>query len=80
MPVKGKKSTKGVGDLYESPKTRISLMVTEEALKALDQMAKELGVSRSELIERFGRGIIQLPQQEQLSKKRKRSPKLASAG
>ncbi len=80
MPVKGRKSTKGIGDLYESPKTRISLMVTEEALEALDKMASELGISRSELVERFGRGIIQFPEQEQPAKKRKRSAKLSIAG
>ena len=80
MPVKGRKSTKGVGDLYEAPKTRISLMVTEDALKALDQMAKELDISRSELVERFGRGTIQLQPQEQPAKKRKRSAKLLATG
>lgn len=82
MPVKGRKSTKGIGDLYESPKTRISLMVTEEALEALDKRASELGISRSELVERFGRGIIQFPvsEQEQPAKKRKRSAKLLATG
>jgi metal-responsive CopG/Arc/MetJ family transcriptional regulator len=80
MPIKGRKSTKGVGDLYKSPKTRISLMVTEEALESLDQMANELGISRSELVERFGRKTIRLPYQEEPSKKSKRSQKLANAG
>jgi metal-responsive CopG/Arc/MetJ family transcriptional regulator len=80
MPIKGRKSTKGVGDLYESPKTRISLMVTEEALQSLDQMANELGISRSELVERFGRKTIKLPHQEEPLKKSKRSQKLPSTG
>lgn len=79
MPVKGRKSTKGVGDLYEVPKTRISLMITEEALKALDQMAHELDISRSELVERFGRGMIK-PAKEQSPKKQKRSQQLPNAG
>jgi hypothetical protein len=55
-------------------------MVTEDALKALDQMAKELDISRSELVERFGRGTIQLQPQEQPAKKRKRSAKLLATG
>lgn len=80
MPTKGRRSTKGIGDLYESPKTRISLMVTETALEALDRKARELGISRSELVERFGRGTIQSTEQEQFKKKQKRSQKLPSAG
>lgn len=79
MPVKGRKSTKGIGDLYESPKTRISLMVTEEGLEGLDKMASELGISRSELVERFGRGMIEASK-EQPAKKRKRSAKLLVTG
>ena len=80
MPIKGRKSTKGVGDLYESPKTRISLMVTEEALQSLDQMANELGISRSELVERFGRKTIKPPYQEEPSKKSKQSKNLSRSG
>jgi len=80
MPTKGRKSTKGVGDLYESPKTRISLMVTEEALESLDQMANELGISRSELVERFGRKTIKLSHQEEPAKKSKRPKNLSRSG
>jgi hypothetical protein len=80
MPRKGHKSQAGIGDLYESPKVKLNITVTEDAKTALDERAKQLGISKSELIERFARGIVGLPQQEAAVKKRKRSPKLSSAG
>lgn len=80
MPKKGHKSTAGIGDLYETPKSKLNLTVTEEAKSALDAKAKALGISKSELVERLARGIIQLPEQEQTAKKRKRSRPLPSAG
>lgn len=80
MPTKGRKSIKGIGDLYDSPKSRVNLMLTEQAVKDLDQRAEELGISRSELVERFARGLIGLPGQEKSAKKRRRSDKLLTAG
>jgi metal-responsive CopG/Arc/MetJ family transcriptional regulator len=58
MPRKGHRSSKGVGDLYEEPKTRTNVALTEEALKRLDTRAEAMGISRSELIERFARGQV----------------------
>jgi metal-responsive CopG/Arc/MetJ family transcriptional regulator len=80
MPKKGHKSTAGVGDIYESPKKRVNLMLTDEVLQALDQRAKELNISRSEVVERFGRGLIGLPDQEAKAKKRKRSHQSLATG
>ncbi len=75
-----KKRIKDQPAIYDEMKTRATMTLTPTAIKELDKKATELGITRSELVERFARGIIELPQQEQLSKKRKRSPKLASAG
>lgn len=80
MPRKGHKSTAGVGDLYETPKTRLNLSVTETAKSALQARADELDISISELVERFSRGLVGLPKQESHAKKRKRSRPLSAAG
>lgn len=80
MPRKGHKSQPGVGDLYEEPKERTSIFLTKQAKSSLDSIATALGISRSELVERFARGTIKLPEQEQSIKKRKRSQKLPNAG
>ncbi|MBP5977642.1 CopG family transcriptional regulator, partial [Brasilonema sp. CT11] len=50
-------------DLYDQPKVRTTVALTKEAQEALDIRAKELGISRSELLERFARGIVGLPEQ-----------------
>ncbi|MBP5977940.1 ribbon-helix-helix protein, CopG family, partial [Brasilonema sp. CT11] len=55
MPKKGQRSSKGIGDLYDQPKVRTTVALTKEAQEALDIRAKELGISRSELLERFAR-------------------------
>jgi len=55
MPQKGKKSMRGEGDLYSTPKKRYNLMLTEEAKRALDQKASEEGLSTSEFVERIAR-------------------------
>jgi hypothetical protein len=80
MPKKGHKSQGGVGDLYEEPKERTTLALTKAARVALDERANQLGVSRSELVERFARGLLVLPEQEEPTKKRKRSRQLSAAG
>lgn len=80
MPRKGHKSTVGIGDLYETPKVKLNLTVTDKAKSALQIRADELGISKSELIERFARGLIGLPEEEKPAKKRKRSDKLLTAG
>lgn len=75
-----KKRVKDQPALYDEIKTRATMTLTPTAIKELDRKATELGITRSELVEQFARGIIKLPQQEQPAKKRKRSQKLLSAG
>lgn len=58
MPKKGQKSLRGVGDMYDSPKKRVNLTLTEEARDILDKKAKSLNLSISEYIERIAREII----------------------
>ncbi len=58
MGKKGKKSRKGVGELYDEAKVDTLLTLTPTARRNLDQQAKELEVSRSEVVERFARGLL----------------------
>jgi metal-responsive CopG/Arc/MetJ family transcriptional regulator len=75
-----KKRIKDQPALYDEIKTRATMTLTPTAINELDRKAAELGLTRSELVERFARGIIQLPEQEQPAKKQKRSAKLSIAG
>ena len=60
MPRKGHKSQSGVGDLYDEPKEKLNLTVTPSAKEGLEEKAKLLGISKSELIERIGRGRLSI--------------------
>ena len=44
--------------LYGETKKSVSMTLTETAVKVLDQMAIELNLTRSELVEQIARGII----------------------
>jgi hypothetical protein len=68
MPTKGHKSRAGVGDLYETPKEKLNLTVTEIAKSNLDKKATKLGISKSELIERFARDMLTPPEDENKTK------------
>lgn len=57
---KGRKRTKGIPEIHDELKTRVTLSLTPKAVEGLDSLAKELLMSRSELVERIGRGIIPL--------------------
>ncbi|MBD2778659.1 plasmid mobilization protein [Iningainema tapete] len=63
MPKKGQKSIRGIGDLYNTPKKRFNIMLTEEARHLLDEKAKALGLSLSEYLEQLARGTLQPTQQ-----------------
>lgn len=58
MAKKGRKSTKGQPDIYEEVKGLVSLSLTPTGVKGLDGLAVEAGLSRSELVEQIGRGLI----------------------
>lgn len=54
------KSRRGQGEIYSETKKPISVGLTPTATRGLDQIAAALGISRSELVERIGREIIQI--------------------
>jgi hypothetical protein len=57
---KGRKSLRGQPELYDEVKKPRSFGITLTALAGLDAISRELSISRSELIERIGRQLIQL--------------------
>ncbi len=58
MGKKGVRSTKGQGELYDKPKKVVALSLTLDGVDGLDQMALQMGLSRSELVEQIGRRVI----------------------
>jgi hypothetical protein len=52
---------KGVGELYDETKVDTLLTLTPTARDNLDKQARELQVSRSEVVERFARGLLNSP-------------------
>ena len=60
-PQKGIKSQRGQGEMYDEVKRPQTLSLTRTAVFGLDELARERGISRSELVEQVGRGIIPLP-------------------
>ncbi len=61
-PTRGRKSQRNQGEYYDEKKEKETLSLTPTAVKRLDELAKLLNVSRSELVERIGRyeGMKQL--------------------
>ena len=66
MP-KGKKTSQGYPELYDEVKKRVNLSLTPTAIAGLDKLSQELDLSRSELVEQIGRGLIPLAEQRSLS-------------
>ncbi|ACK73949.1 CopG domain protein DNA-binding domain protein (plasmid) [Gloeothece citriformis PCC 7424] len=66
MP-KGRKRVKGVPELHDELKTRVSISLTPTAVTGLDNLANQHGLSRSEFIELIGREkiLINLPAENQ---------------
>lgn len=58
MAKKGRKSTRGQGELYDEVKTRITLAITPTGNESLEALAELMKVSKSELVERFARRLI----------------------
>ena len=46
--------------LYGEKKSSMNSMVTPTAQMGLDQLAHRMGISRSEFLERVGRGLLQV--------------------
>lgn len=57
---KGRKRVRGIPELHDELKTRVNLSLTPTGIEGLDTLASKWGLSRSELVERIGRGQISL--------------------
>jgi len=55
---KGVKSMRGQPEVYDELKKIVSLSLTPTALTGLDEFSACLNISRSELVERIGRGLL----------------------
>ncbi|MFP4410974.1 ribbon-helix-helix domain-containing protein [Coleofasciculus sp.] len=55
MSKKGRKRIKGEPALYEEMKGRVNVSLTPKAVSGLDELATQMGLKRSELIEMIGR-------------------------
>ncbi len=61
---KGQKSLKGQPELYDELKNRVAMSLTPTAVAGLDAVAKSMDLSRSELVEQIGRGLLSLSRPE----------------
>lgn len=57
------KSMRNQPELYDELKKPFTFSLTQTAVKELELLAKTRGISRSELVERFARGQLNLPTQ-----------------
>jgi len=64
MAKEGIKSLRDVPEIYDEVKRQRCLALTDNGLKLLDELAKSFQLSRSELVERIGRGYISVVQFE----------------
>jgi metal-responsive CopG/Arc/MetJ family transcriptional regulator len=58
MAKKGIKNKRGIPELWDELKKRVNISLTPTAIKGLDKLAKQKDLSRSELVERIGRGLL----------------------
>lgn len=63
--------TKGEPAFYDEMKKRVNLTLTPTSIEGLDELAEAWGVSRSELMERIGRGVIPVPKPEEVNQLKK---------
>ncbi len=61
---KGVKSMRGQPEIYDEIKEIASHSLTPKARKGLEILSKALGISRSELVEQVGRGMLRIPELE----------------
>ncbi len=55
---KGVKSMRGQPEVYDELKKIVSVSITPTARTGLERLSEQLNISRSELIERIGRGLL----------------------
>lgn len=58
MSKKGQRGTRTQSNTYSEVKGRYNMTLTPTAVKGLDAIAQSMNLSRSELVEQFGRGKI----------------------
>ncbi len=58
MSIKGQKNLRGRPEKWDELKRRYTMTLTPTGAGGLDALAATLGLNRSELVERIGRGII----------------------
>jgi len=59
MGKRGIRSQRGVGEIYDDPKTvQVICLMTPDGKLLLDELARSFGVSRSELLEQIARGKL----------------------
>lgn len=49
---------RGQPEVYDELKKIVSFSITPTAMTGLERLSKQLNISRSELIERIGRGLL----------------------
>jgi hypothetical protein len=57
---KGVKSMRGQPEVYDELKKIVSFSITPTARTGLERLSEQLNISRSELIERIGRGLLKI--------------------
>lgn len=61
MGRKGRKSTKGIPEDWDEPKTeKLTLQMTPTGRRLIGEIAQKFNISISELVERIARGVIPL--------------------
>ncbi len=58
LAVKGVKSRRGCPEIYDELKKPITVALTPTAVRGLDELSASRQISRSELVERIGRGLL----------------------
>lgn len=61
---KGVKSMRGQPEVYDELKKIVSFSITPTARTGLERLSEQLNISRSELIERIGRGLLTIAEKK----------------
>jgi len=64
---------RGQPEVYDELKKIVSVSITPTAQAGLDQLSEQLNISRSELIERIGRGVFTIKESENRNRLEKRA-------
>lgn len=60
MPISGQKNLRGQAELHSEVKVPVSVGLSLSAVRQLDLISTAVGCSRSELVERIARGLVQI--------------------